>query len=45
MTIPSYRGERIVPVRRLRTWIEVATGKKDANPLYEFLAFIRDMFE
>ena len=43
MTFPSYRSERIVPVRRLRTWI--ATGKKDANPLYEFLAFIRDMFE
>ena len=44
MTFQSHRGERIVPMRRLRTWIEVATGKKDANHLYEFLAFIQDMF-
>ena len=44
MTFPSYRGERIVPMRRLRTRIEVATGKKDANHLYKFLAFIQDMF-
>lgn len=37
MTFPSYTGERIVPTRRLRRWIEVATGKKGANHLYEFL--------
>ena len=45
MTFPSYTGERIVPMRRLPRWIEVATGKKGANQLYEFLAFMQDMFE
>ena len=40
MTFPSYRGERIVLMRHFPKRIEVATGKKDANHLYEFLALI-----